>query len=149
MYTHLRKQYYQTQNTVFYSMPKKICQSEARKPWHILRYAKGNMQRVVFHYTFPLLLASNSLENASVLLKTFPRSAPMLFNRTFAITDVRKFSDDFRTLPKIFKNHKNFSKTVLNRIRKFPKILKPAKVQNRFGSVSKFPRISELFRKIL
>ena len=107
------------------------------------------MQRVVFHYTFPLLLASNSLENASVLLKTFPKSAPTLFNRTLAITNVRKFSDDFRMLPKILKNHKNFSKTVLTRIRKFPKILKHAKVQNRFGSVSKIPRISELFRKIL
>ena len=104
------------------------------------------MQRVVFHYTFPLLLASNSLENASVLLKTFPKSAPTLFNRTLAITNVRKFSDDFRMLSE---NHKNFSKTVLTRIRKFPKILKHAKVQNRFGSVSKIPRISELFRKIL
>ena len=30
-------------------------------PLHILRYVTGNMQRVVFHSTFPSLLARNSL----------------------------------------------------------------------------------------
>ena len=42
---------------------------------------------------------------------------------------VRKFSEDFRTLPKIsenfpkiLKNHKNIGKLVLNRFRSFPKI---------------------------
>ena len=30
-------------------------------PLHILRYVTGNMQRVVFHSSFPSLLARNSL----------------------------------------------------------------------------------------
>ena len=74
----------------------KYSQSEARLPLRILRYATGNMQRVVFHSTFQSLLARNSKASSGTL--------QLLRTITNTSDHVRKFSEDF---PKILKNHKN------------------------------------------
>ena len=54
---------YYTNYAILYFIPclEKYSQSEARITLHILRYATGNMQRVVFHSTFPSFLPRNSL----------------------------------------------------------------------------------------
>ena len=71
-------------------------------PLHILRYATGNMQRVVFHSTFPSLLARKSLLGSIwTLLKSQLRNSsinscePL---RTISITpeNFPKISEDFR-----------------------------------------------------
>ena len=68
-------------------------------PLHILRYATGNIQRVVFYSTFPSLLARNSL--LGVHLRTW-KPTPKLFNscepiQTFPITsgNFPKISEHF------------------------------------------------------
>ena len=80
-------------------------------PLHILRYVTGNMQRVVFHSTFPSLLARNSLlgpiwgvlksqlRNSSTPANHYEhfQSRPEIFRR-FLIT-----SEDFRKFSEIFK----------------------------------------------
>ena len=98
-------------------------------PLHILRYATGNMQRVVFHSTFPSLLARNSLLGSS-------KSAPRLFNsceplRTFPITsgNFPKISKHFRRFPKISED--------------FPKILKNHKAPG--NTIELFPKFSKSF----
>ena len=77
-------------------------------PLHILRYTTGNMQRVVFHSTFPILLARNSLLGS--IERTSQKPAPKLFNsyeplRTFPITSGHfpTISEHFRRFPKIFR----------------------------------------------
>ena len=82
------------------------------------------MQRVVFHSSFPSLLARNSL-----LGLTSSKIFQLLRTSTSISDHDRKFSDDFRTLPKISedfpkisKNYKIIWKTLLNSFRSFPKV---------------------------
>ena len=81
-------------------------------PLHILRYATGNMQRVVFHSTSPSFLARNSLLGSIWgLLKSELRnlSTPANYYEHFQ-SHPEIVSKDFRTLTKISED--------------FPKILK-------------------------
>ena len=115
-------------------------------PLHILRYATGNMQRLVFHSTFPSFLARNSLLGSIWgLLKSKLRnlSTPANHYEHFR-SHPEIVSEDFRThpkiskdFPKILKSHKNIWKLLLNRFRSFPKIFR------------RFPNTSEDFQKIL
>ena len=115
-------------------------------PLYILRYATGNMQRVVFHSTFPSFLARNSLlESICGLLKSelrnystpanhyeYFRSHPKIVSEDF------QTPEDFRRFPKIVKSHKtseNYFSTVSEVLRKFPKISEH------------FRRYSKIFRK--
>ena len=92
------------------------------------------MQRVVFHSTFSSLLARNSLLRSiwGLIKSQLRNSSTPVFKplRTFS-DHIRKFSEDFGTLPKIskdfpknLKNHKNIWKLLLNRFQSFPKIYK-------------------------
>ena len=133
-------------------------------PLHILRYATGNMQRVVFHSTFPSLLARNSLLGSIWgLLKSQLRnfSTPAYHYKHF-----RSRPEIFRTFPKtpedfpeIFKNHKNIWKLVLNSFRSFPKISEdfrtllkisedsPKILKNHKNIEKHFWTVSEVFQK--
>ena len=109
-------------------------------PLHILRYATGNMQRVVVHSPFPSLLARNSLPGSIWwLLKSQLRNSSTPANHYEQLRSRPEFSEDFRTLPRISED--------------FPKILKSHKniwklLLNRFCDVSRnFPKISEHFRR--
>ena len=81
-----------------------------RLPLHILRYATGNMQQVVFH-----LLARNSLLG-SICIEDFSKAiseTPQLLRTITNISDhVRTFSEDFRrfseNLKKIIKTSENY-----------------------------------------
>ena len=116
---------------------------------HILRYAAGNMQRVVIHSTFPSFLARHSLlESIWRLLKSELRnlSTPANHYEHFR-SHPEIVSEDFRTLPKIsedfpkiLKNHQNIWKLLLDRFRSFPKVSK---------DFPTLPKISEDFPKIL
>ena len=100
-------------------------------PLYILRYATGNIQRVVFYSTFPSFLARNSLLGSIWgLLKSELRnlSTPANHYEHFR-SHPEIVSEDFRThpkiskdFPKILKNHKNIWKLLLNRFRSFPKV---------------------------
>ena len=122
-------------------------------PFHILRYATGNIQRVVFHSTFPSFLARNSLlwfiwelfkselRNLSTPANHYEhfRSHPEIVSEDFRT--LPKISEDF---PKILKDHKNIWKLFLNRFRIFPKNFQ------KFPNTSEdFRRFSENFKKII
>ena len=82
-------------------------------PLHILRYVTGNIQRVVFHSAFPSLLVRATIYWGP--FEDFSKTSSETFQLLRTITNisdhVRKFSDDFRTLPKTSED--------------FQKILKP------------------------
>ena len=139
---------------------KKTANQRPGLPLHILRYATGNMQRVVFHSTFPSFLARNSLLGSTWrLLKSELRnlSTPAKHYEHFR-SHPEIDSEDFRTLtkiskdfPKILKNHKNFWKLLLNRFRSFPKISEdfPKILKNHkniwktlFNCFRSFPKVS-------
>ena len=108
-------------------------------PLHILRYTTGNMQRLVFHSTLPSLLARNSLLGSIWgLFKSQLRNSSTPANHYEHLRDrVRRFFEDFRALPKIF--------------RKFLKNHKKKPSENYFWTASevfrKLPKISEHFRR--
>ena len=111
-------------------------------PLHILRYATGNMQRVVFHSTFPSLLARNSLlRSFCELLKNQLRSFSTPANHYEYFRSRPEIFDDFRTLPNISEDCQRFSKIYINRSSS------PKTGLKRFQSFRNFPEISELFRK--
>ena len=96
-------------------------------PLHILRYATGNMQRVVFHSTFPSFLARNSLLGSIWgLLKSELRNLSTPANHYEHFRSHHEIvSEHFRRFPKILKSHKNIWKffwTVSEVFRKCPKI---------------------------
>ena len=74
-------------------------------PLHILLYAMGNMQWVVFYFTLPSLL--EILKHLKNIFELFP-----------------KISGNFRTLPKIFRKFLKPFWTVFEVFQKFPKIAK-------------------------
>ena len=108
-------------------------------PLHILRYVTGNMQRVVFHSTFPSLLARNSLLGSFWgLLKNQLRNFEFLRTVTNISNHVRKFFDDFQTLLKISKDFTNISKNHKTSEKHFWMFSEVCR---------KFPKISEDFRR--
>ena len=113
-------------------------------------YATG----IVFHSTFPSLLARNShlgsfwellknqLRNFSIPANHYEhfRSRPEIF-QWFSNTseDFRRFSENFKTSQK-----RNIWKTLLNHFRSFPKI---SELSRRFSEILKpFWTVSEVFQ---
>ena len=91
-------------------------------PLHILRYAAGNTQRVVFHSSFPLLLARNSLLGSiRGLLKSKFRNSSTPANHYEHFRSCPEISEDFRTLPRISENFKKSLKHLNITFEPFPK----------------------------
>ena len=133
-------------------------------PLHILRYATGNMQRVVFHSTIPSLLVRNSLlgsfwgllENQ---LRNFSASANHYEQFRSRPEIFQWFSNTSEDFPKILKNRRNIWKTAFEpfpkfteNFRKFPNTPEDfSKILTPFWTVSevfqKFPKIAKGFPK--
>ena len=125
-----------------------------------------SMQRVVFHSTFPSLLARNSLPGS---IWGLPKS--QLRNSSTPANHYEHFRsrpDIFRRFPKIFRkfkkiikiNHKNIWKLLLNRFRsyqkisehfrRFPKIFRKLKkiIKTLESTFELFPKFSKRFRRV-
>ena len=134
-------------------------------PLHILRYATGNMQRVLFLSRYFTVITC-AQQFTGVFLRTSQKPAPKLLIPTnhyehfwsrpeifrwFLNTseDFRRFSEHFkltilnrfRIFPKIPEDCQTFSKIFLNRLSSSKTGLK------RFRSFRKFPEISDIFGK--
>ena len=89
---------------ILYHANENTARQKPGKLLHVLRYATGNMPRVVFHSTFPSFLARNSY----VCWRPFDGSPANVCG--VSITPA-KFSYDFRTLRRIPKIFRKFKKT--------------------------------------
>ena len=121
---------------------------------HILRYATGIMQRIMFHSTFPSLLARNSLLGPSEdFSKTSSETFQLLRTVTNISNHVRKYSmifENFWRFPNIIKkiiiktSQKHFW-TVCEVFRNLPKIFWFSKYLK--SSEKHFWTVCEVFRK--
>ena len=136
---------------IFYPMPWKIQPIRGQD----YRCIFCGMQRVVFHPTFPSLLARNSL--LGPISKASSETLQLLQTITNISDHVRKFFEGFPTLPKIskdfpkiLKNHKNIWKLPLNRFRSFPKIFRKFKkiIKTLENTFELFPKFSKSFRRL-
>ena len=84
---------------------KNIANQRPGLPLHILRYAMGNMQRAVFHSTFPslYLLATVYWGPFEDFSKATSETLQLLRTTTNISDHVRKFSEDFRRFSENFK----------------------------------------------
>ena len=130
---------------------------------HILWYATGNagMQQVVFHSTFPSLLARNSFLGSFWGSKISSETFQLLWTIMNSSDHIQRFSDNFRILPKIsedfpkiLKSHKNSEKhfwtifEVFDKLPNIPEVL--LKILKPFCTISedfqKIPKIAKKFR---
>ena len=104
------------------------------------------VQRAVFslsrHYLRAVLILASFYEILKISSDTFQ----LLRTSANSSSDhLRKFSDSFRTLPKIFRKFKKPLNLLKKCFASFPKIFKNRKLIK--NGIEPFPNISELFRR--